>query len=155
MSKAKNPIPEGAHTITPHLTVKNASQAMEYYKKALGATELNRMPGPDGKIMHAAMKLGDSIFFLNDEMDEGFKAPRAGEAPVVIHLYVPDCDKIYNQAVSAGATATMPLADMFWGDRYGVLTDPYGHTWAVATRKEDLTPKEMEERGRQFMAQQR
>jgi len=151
MAKAKNPIPEGSHTITPQLTVKNGTQAIEFYKKAFGATELNRMPGPGGSIMHAALKIGDSKFFINDAMGES-SPPTAGKSPVVIHLYVQDCDKLYNQAVAAGATATMPLSDMFWGDRYGQVVDPYGHTWSIATHIEDLTPQEMEERGRQFMA---
>ena len=152
MAKAKNPIPEGFHTITPQLTVKNASQAIEFYKKAFGATELNRMPDPKGRIMHSALKIGDSKFFVVDEMNDAKSPQSLGGTPVVINLYVQDCDRLYNQAVSAGATSIMPLADQFWGDRYGILKDPYGHTWAVATHIEDLTPQEMEERGRQFMA---
>jgi PhnB protein len=151
MAKAKNPIPEGSHTITPQLTVKNGAQAIEFYKKAFGATEMNRMPGPNGSIMHAALKIGDSKFFLNDEMGEN-KSPSPGKSPVVIHLYVADCDKLYKQAVSAGATASMPLSDQFWGDRYGQLIDPFGHTWSIATHIEDLTREEMEERSRQFAA---
>jgi len=155
MAKAKSPIPEGVHTITPHLTVKGAAQAMEFYKKAFGATEIARMPGPGGMIMHAAMKIGDSRFYLNDEIPQpgGTVSPTTLKGTcVVLNLYVADSDKLYNQAVSAGAKATMPIADQFWGDRYGQVTDPYGHVWAIATRKEDLTPAEMEERGRQFMA---
>src|SRR6185369_6684990 len=120
MAKARNPIPEGMNTVTPQLTVKKAAQAMEFYKKAFGATELTRQEGPGGVIMHASMKLGDSKFFVNDEMPgpQGTPAP-SGRSPVVLHLYVPDCDKLYNQAVAAGAKATLPLADQFWGDRYG------------------------------------
>ena len=151
MTKAKSPIPEGSHTITPQLTVKNGAQAIEFYKKAFGATELNRMQGPGGSIMHAALKIGDSKFFVNDAMGEDVP-PTAGKSPVTIHLYVQDCDKLFKQAISAGATQKMPLADMFWGDRYGQVIDPYGHTWSIATHTEDLTPQEMEERGRQFMA---
>ena len=153
MTKAKSPIPEGSHTITPQLTVKNASQAIDFYKKAFGATELNRMEGPGGSIMHAALKIGDSKFFVNDLMGDG-PGPTLtpGKSPVTVHLYVSDCDKVYNQAVSAGATATMPVAEQFWGDRYGQLTDPYGHTWSIATHVEDLTREEMEERMKQFMA---
>jgi uncharacterized glyoxalase superfamily protein PhnB len=152
MARAKNPIPEGSHTITPQLTVKNASQAIDFYKKAFGATELNRMPDPRGKIMHSALQIGDSKLFVVDELDENMRSPATlGGSPVVVHLYVPDCDKIYNQAIAAGATATMPLADQFWGDRYGVLRDPYGHTWSIATHIEDLTREEIEQRGRQFM----
>lgn len=152
MVKAKNPIPEGAHTITPQLTVRNGTQAIEFYKKALGAIELNRMAGPGGKIMHAALKIGDSKLFVNDEMDDNNKAPIPGKSPVVIHLYVPDCDKLYNQAVAAGATASMPLSDQFWGDRYGQIVDPFGHTWSIATHIEDLSRDEIEERARQFTA---
>jgi uncharacterized glyoxalase superfamily protein PhnB len=135
--------------------VKGAAQALEFYKKAFGATERARMAGPGGMIMHASMRIGDSSFFLNDEIPQpgGTVAPTTLKGTsVVLNLYVADCDKLYNQAVSAGARATMPLADQFWGDRYGQVTDPYGHVWSIATRKEDLTPAEMEERGRQFMA---
>ena len=155
MAKAKNPIPEGLHAITPHLIVKGAAQAIEFYKKAFGAIENARMPGPNGLIMHASMKIGDSRFFLNDEMPMpgGPVSPTTLKGTcVLINLYVADCDKLYKQAVTAGAKASMPLEDQFWGDRYGQVTDPYGHVWAIATRKEDLTPAEMEERGRQFMA---
>jgi PhnB protein len=155
MAKSRNPIPEDTRTITPQLIVKGATQALEFYKKAFGATEIARMAGPGGLIMHAAMKIGDSKFFLNDEMPgQGtcLSPATLKGTPVVLTLYVADCDKLYKQAVSAGAKASMPLADQFWGDRYGQVTDPYGHVWAIATRKEDLTPKEMEERGRQFMA---
>ncbi len=153
MGKAKHPIPEGSHTITPQLTVKNASQAIEFYKRAFGAEELNRMEGPGGAIMHAALKIGDSKFFVNDFMGDG-EAPNLipGKSPVTVHLYVPDADKLYKQAVSAGATAKMPVAEQFWGDRYGQLTDPYGHTWSIATHVEDLTREEMEHRMKEFMA---
>ena len=155
MAKAKDPIPNGLRTITPQLIVKGAAQAIDFYKKAFGATEINRMPGPGGIIAHAAMAIGDSRFFLNDDMPGvpiRSDPVSVGTSTVVLTLYVPDCDKLYNQAVAAGARATLPLADQFWGDRYGQVTDPYGHVWAIATHKEDLTPAEMEERGRQFMA---
>jgi uncharacterized glyoxalase superfamily protein PhnB len=155
MAKAKSPVPEGQHTLSAHLTVKGAAQAIEFYKKAFGAKELNRFPDPSGKIMHAALKIGDSKFFLNDEMPMpgGGKAPTTiGGASVTINLYVPDADKTYKQAISAGAKETLPIDDQFWGDRYGVVTDPYGHLWAIATRKEDLTNEELEKRGREFMA---
>jgi len=154
MAKAKNPIPAGLHTITPHLVVKGAAQAMEFYKKAFGATENARMPGPNGLIMHASMKIGDSTFFLNDDMPGpgGSASPtKLGGTAVIINLYVADADKTYKQAIAAGAKQTMPLEDQFWGDRYGQVVDPYGHVWAIATRKEDYTTAEMEERGRQFM----
>ena len=156
MAKAKSPVPEGQHTISPHLTVKGAPQAIEYYKKAYGATELHRSLGPGGLIMHAALKIGDAMFFLNDEMPMpgGGKSPLAiGGTAVTINLYVPDADKIFKQALAAGAKETMPIADQFWGDRYGIVTDPFGHKWAIATRKEDLTPEEMDKRGKEFMAQ--
>ena len=155
MAKARNPIPEGLHTITPQLIVKGAAQAIEFYKKAFGATEITRMPGPGGIIMHAALSIGDSRFYLNDEVagQHGGVAPiPLTRGTVVLNLYVADCDKIFNQAVAAGAKVTMPLADQFWGDRYGQVTDPYGHVWAVATRKEELTLAERDERGREFMA---
>jgi len=156
MAKAKSPVPEGQHTLSAHLTVKDAPKAIEFYSKAFGATEVHRMGGPGGLIMHAALKLGDSMFFLNDEMPmpEGGKSPASlGGTGVTINLYVPDADAIYKQAVAAGARETMPIADMFWGDRYGIITDPFGHKWAIATRKEDLTTEEMDQRGREFMAQ--
>jgi len=153
MSKAK-PIPDGCHTVTPHLICRNAAKAIDYYTKAFGAREQMRMPGPGGKIMHAALQIGNSIVFLADEMPEmGCKSPQAlSGSPVTIHLYVEDCDKIYNQAVAAGGKPNMPLTDMFWGDRYGQLTDPFGHVWSVATHKEDLSPQQMAERGQKAMA---
>ena len=156
MAKAKNPVPEGQHTISPHLTVKDASKAIDFYKKAFGVTEVHRSLGPGGSIMHATLKVGDSLFFLNDEipMPGGGKSPLSiGGTPVTINIYVPDADKIYKQAIAAGAKETMPIADQFWGDRYGIVTDPFGHKWAIATRKEDLTFEEMDKRGKEFMAQ--
>lgn len=157
MAKAKNPVPEGQHTISPHLTVKNAAQAIDFYRKAFGAKELHRSLGPGGMIMHAALQVGDSMFFLNDEMpnmgDETKSPLSYGGTGVTINFYGPDADKIYKQALAAGAKETLPIADQFWGDRYGIVTDPYGHKWAIATRKEDLTPDEMDRRGKEFMAQ--
>ena len=156
MGKAKNPIPEGLHTITPHLTIKGAAQAIEFYKKAFGATEKSRFPGPNGTVMHASLKIGTSNFFLADEMpgmDPGTGSPgQLGKTTVTLNLYVEDCDKLYKQAISAGAKELMPMTDQFWGDRYGVVKDPFGHLWAIATHIEDLSPKELEERGRQAMA---
>ena len=156
MAKAKSPVPEGQHTISPHLTVKGAPKAIEFYKKAFGATEIHRMPDPNGLIMHAALKVGDSMFFLNDEMPmpEGGKSPASiGGTAVTINLYVPDADKIYRQAISAGARETMPIADQFWGDRWGQVTDPFGHAWGIGTHKEDLSGPEMIERSKAAMAQ--
>jgi uncharacterized glyoxalase superfamily protein PhnB len=145
-----NPIPSGHHTITPHLVIKGASEAIEFYKRAFGAEELSRMamPGADGqmKVGHAELQVGDSILYLADEFPEYGSTGPNGHSPVVIHLYVTDVDATFSRAVEAGATATMPVADMFWGDRYGKLVDPFGHNWSIATHLEDLTPEQMEER---------
>ena len=132
---AVNPIPEGMHSVTPHLVVAGASDAIAWYGKAFGAAELARLPGPDGRLMHAAVRVGDSTIMLVDEMPEwGSLGPTALKgSPVVIHLYVPDVDATVAQAVAAGAKVTMPVSDMFWGDRYGQLEDPFGHRWSVAT----------------------
>ena|SRR6266436_2873621 len=149
MTTSIKPIPEGHHTLTPHLVVKGASEAIEFYKKAFGAEELTRMPGPDGKtIMHAALKIGDSRLFLVDEFPQmGSVGPLSlGGSPVFIHVFVEDVDTVFNQAVSAGAEVRMPLVDAFWGDRYGQLVDPFGHKWSLATHKEDLTPEEISNR---------
>jgi PhnB protein len=145
-----NPIPDGHHTITPHLVIDGASEAIEFYKRAFGAEELCRMPfpGPDGqmKVGHAALQVGDSRLFLADECPQaGVTGPNGG-SPVTIHLYVTDADAVFGRAVEAGATVAMPLADMFWGDRYGQVVDPFGHRWSIATHLEDLTPEQMEER---------
>ena len=149
-------IPEGFHSLAPHLTVDGAAQAIEFYKKAFGAQEMGRMPAPDGKrIAHAMLRIGDSPLMLNDAFPEwgGKGGPNSlGGTAVTINLYVEDCDAVYNRAVAAGATTTMPLADMFWGDRYGTLTDPFGHSWAIATHKKDMTPAEIAEAGKKAMA---
>jgi PhnB protein len=145
-----NPIPEGHHTITPHLVIDGASEAIEFYKRAFGAEELCRMPfpGPDGrmKVGHAALQIGDSRLFLADECPQAGVTGPNGSSPVTIHLYVTDADAVFGRAVEAGATVAMPLADMFWGDRYGQVVDPFGHRWSIATHLEDLTPGQMEER---------
>jgi PhnB protein len=146
-----HPIPSGHHSITPHLIVKGAPEAIEFYKKAFGAEELGRMPmpSPDGtmKVGHAEIKIGDSRVFLADEFPEcGGLGPQPGSSPVTIHIYVTDADAAFNRAVAAGATVKMPLADMFWGDRYGQLVDPFGHHWSIAEHLEDLTPAQMQER---------
>jgi PhnB protein len=144
------PIPDGYHTITPHLVIKGASEAIEFYKRAFGAEELCRMPfpGPDGqvKLGHAELQIGNSRLFLADEFPEYGSTGPNGSSPVTIHLYVTDADAVFNRAVEAGATVSMPLADQFWGDRYGKLVDPFGHHWSIATHVEDLTPEQMEER---------
>jgi PhnB protein len=140
-------IPEGMHTVTPHLVCDGAADAIAFYKKAFNAKESARMPGPGGKIMHAQLTIGDSHIMLVDEFPEmgGFGPKHYKGTPVTLHLYVPDVDAAYKQAVDAGATAKMPPADMFWGDRYGVLVDPFGHSWSLATHKRDLTPEQMME----------
>jgi uncharacterized glyoxalase superfamily protein PhnB len=146
-------VPEHMHTITPHLVVKDASAAIDFYKKAFGAMEHYRMPMPDGTIMHAEIQIGDSVCFLNDEM-MGAKSPQAlGGSAVTIHLQVEDVDALWNQAVAAGCQVTMPLADMFWGDRYGMLFDPFGHNWSMASHIEDVPPEEMGQRAQAAMAQ--
>jgi PhnB protein len=146
-------IPKGFTTVTPHLKIKGAAQAIEFYKKAFGAQELGRMAMPDGRVAHAELKIGNSMIMLNDEIPEwGAFGPGPKGAGLGLHLYVEDCDALMAQATAAGAKVTMPLADMFWGDRYGKLVDPYGHEWAIATHKEDLTPEEMERRGREAMS---
>src|SRR4051794_13051328 len=146
-----HPIPEGHHAITPHLIIKGASEAIEFYKRAFGAEELSRMPfpGKDGtmKLGHAELRIGDSRLFLADEFpDYGSVGPSGGCSPVTIPLYVTDADAAFARAVEAGATVSMPLADMFWGDRYGKLVDPFGHHWSIAEHLEDLTPEQMRER---------
>ena len=149
MSSQIKPIPDGFHTLTPHLVVKGASQAIEFYKKAFGAEELGRLTGPNGNsVMHADLKIGDSHIFLVDEFPEmDCRGPQSiGGTPVTIHMYVEDVDAAFDKAVAAGATEQMPVADMFWGDRYGVLTDPFGHSWSLASHKEDLTPEEIAKR---------
>ena len=141
-------VPDGFHRVTPHLTVRDAAKMIEFYKKAFGAIELGRAPGPDGKlILHAAIKIGDSIVFLNDEFpDMGAVAPQGGKStPVTLHLYVEDADKQWQQALAAGAEVVMPIADMFWGDRYGIVKDPSGHQWSIAHHVKDLTPQQMQE----------
>jgi len=142
-------IPEGFHSVTPHLTVRGAARAIDFYERAFGAQELGRMPAPGGeKVMHAAVRIANSVVMLNDEFpDMGSRSPEAlGGTPVTIHLYVEDVDVVFKRAVAAGATARMPPADMFWGDRYGKVVDPFGHEWSIATHKEDLTPEEMGKR---------
>ena len=153
---AVKPIPDGFHTVTPHLVIKDAAAAIEFYKKAFGAEEVERMPGPGGHgIMHAEIRIGNSMIMLCDEFPEmGARGPQSlGGSPVSIMLYVEDVDAAVKQAVDAGAEVTMPVADMFWGDRYGRLNDPFGHQWAVATHKEDLTPDELRQRSEEYFKQ--
>ena len=149
MKNKTKPIPEGFNTLTPHLVVKGASKAIDFYKKAFGAEEIRRMPGPDGKsIMHAELKVGNSRLMLVDEFPEmNARGPESiGGTPVTIHMFVEDADTVFKRAVNAGAQVRMPLGDMFWGDRYGVLADPFGHLWSIATHREDLAPEEIRNR---------
>lgn len=151
MSNKVKPIPEGTPTLTPHLIVKGATEAIEFYKKAFGAEEVRRVAGPDGKsLMHAELKVGTSRLYLVDEFPQmGCKGPLSlGGTPITVHMFVEDVDAVFNRAVAAGAQVRMPPADMFWGDRYGQLADPFGHSWSIATHKEDLTPEQLSERAR-------
>ncbi len=144
------PIPQGYHSITPYLTVDNAAKAIDFYKRAFGAQEVMRMEGPHGKIGHAELKFGDSMLTLADEMPgASIRSPKSlGGTCAGIFLYVENVDSVFNQAVSAGAKVDMPLADQFWGDRYGKVTDPFGHSWSLATHKEDVAPEEMKKRAK-------
>ena len=137
-------IPDGMHSLTPHITCAGAADAIAFYKKAFNAVELFRMAGPDGKLMHGCVKIGDSQLMLADDFPQwgGFDPHALKGSPVTIHLQVEDVDASFAQAVAAGATVVMPVTDMFWGDRYGQLTDPFGHRWALATHKVDLTPEQ-------------
>ncbi|MGO4376813.1 VOC family protein [Pseudoduganella sp. RAF53_2] len=141
------PIPEGMHSLTPHIVCEGAAEAIEFYKKAFNAVETARMPGPGGKLMHAAVKIGDSTLMLADDFPDygGFGPKHLKGSPVTLHLYVPDVDATFQQAINAGATVRMPVADMFWGDRYGQLVDPFGHNWSIATHTRDMTPEQMQE----------
>jgi len=153
MATAKKPIPEGFHTVTPQLTLDNAAQAIDWYKQALGAQEVSRAPGPDGKLMHAELRIGDSRIMLNDPV-MGNKGPKTlGGSPASLWLYVEDCDTLFNRAVAAGAQVRMPMGDQFWGDRCGTVGDPHGYSWTIATHKEDLTREEMQQRSEEFFKQ--
>ena len=140
------PIPEGMHSVTPHLVCAGAADAIEFYKKAFGAEGQGRMPGPDGRLMHAAIRIGDSTVMLVDEMPEwGSLGPKSLKgSPVTIHLYVEDADKFVERAAKAGAKVTMPVSEQFWGDRYGKIEDPFGHHWSVATHVRDVSREEMD-----------
>jgi PhnB protein len=155
MTKPK-PIPQGMQSVTPHLICAGAADAIEFYKKAFGAVEAARLPGPGGKLMHAMIRIGDSAVMLVDEMPEwGALGPKSLKgSPVIIHLYVDNADATVERAVKAGAKVTMPLADQFWGDRYGKLEDPFGHHWSVATHIRDVSTEEMQ-RAMQAMQKER
>jgi uncharacterized glyoxalase superfamily protein PhnB len=150
--------PTGMHTVTPQLTLRDAARAIDFYKQAFGAQELMRMPSPDGRgIWHAEIRIGDSVMFVADEMPQG---PAAAPSPThkptaIIQLYVADCDAVFDAAVQAGARVSMPLADMFWGDRYGSVTDPFGQVWGVATHLKNPTPEEIRKGAEEFAAKMR
>jgi uncharacterized glyoxalase superfamily protein PhnB len=148
-------VPKGFRTVTPHLTIRAADKAIAFYKKALGAKELMCILRPDGKVMHAELKIGNSIIFLGEESPErGCPSPLAtGTTTVALYLYVKDADKAFARAVKAGVTVKMPLADMFWGDRAGTMVDPFGHQWTLATHKADVPAEELPKRAEAFFKQ--
>ncbi len=144
MAKVK-PIPDGYHSLTPYLNLKGADKAIEFYKKAFGAEEQMRMPGPDGKIMHAEIRIGDSVIMMSETTQQP-------ESRSSLWLFVTDCDAVFNKAVAEGATVKMPLDNMFWGDRYGLVVDPFGQSWSIATHKEDVPQAELAKRAKAAMA---
>jgi uncharacterized glyoxalase superfamily protein PhnB len=147
------PVPEEFQTITPQLVVADAAAAIEFYRRAFGAHELYRNPAPDGRsIAHAELLIGAARLFVHDEFpDQGLRSPRSLQGtPVTLHLYVPDVDALFARAVAAGAEVVLPLANQFWGDRYGILVDPFGHRWSFASRVEDLSPDETHQRSKAF-----
>jgi len=150
----KNSMPQGYHTVTPYLMVDDAASAIDYYKRAFGAKEHGRMEAPGGKIGHAALEIGDSMIMLSDPMPGGSVVPprKLGGTTSSIFLYVEDVDAVVEKAVKAGATVDMAVDDQFWGDRFGTITDPFGHHWSIATHVEDLSPEEIRERGQKAMA---
>ena len=154
MQKKAKAIPEGHHSISPYLICRGADRAIEFYKKAFGAKEISRMPGPEGKIMHAEILIGDSVVMISDELPimKVHFSPTGESAPISLMLYVEDVDAVFKQAVGAGARTEMPPQDMFWGDRYGKVVDPFGHRWGMATHKEDLSPEEIQKRQEEFFA---
>jgi PhnB protein len=145
MSKP-DPIPKGIHTVTPHIVCDGAAAAIDFYKKAFNAEELMRLPGKDGMLMHGAIRIGDSVVMLADENPEwkSFGPKTLKGSSVTLHLYVEDADRQFKQAVEAGCTVYMSMADMFWGDRYGIVQDPYGHVWSIATHIRDVSPEELQ-----------
>lgn len=153
MAGTVSPIPQGYHSVSPALTCKDAAKAIDFYREAFGATEIMRMAGPGGSIGHAELRIGDSVIFVSDEFPGMSAAPAPGVMPSsYLFLYTNDVDETFKRALAAGATVSMPVADMFWGDRYGKLTDPFGHSWGVATHVEDVAPAEMERRAAEWTA---
>jgi uncharacterized glyoxalase superfamily protein PhnB len=154
MTKVKA-IPEGYHSITPNLIVSDGDKAIDFYKRAFGATELARMPAPGGGVLHAELRIGNSVFMLGEEnRDMGSKSPSTlGGTPLSLYVYVENVDAAWERALKAGGKPDMPLADMFWGDRAGWLTDPFGHAWALAQHVKDLTPEEIQKGQEAFFAE--
>jgi PhnB protein len=146
MTEPVKAVPTGFHTLTPHLTVRDADDALEFYKNALGAEVMGVARTPDGRVLHAALRVGDSMLMLNDEFPEmgGLSPLSVGGTGVTIHIYTEDVDAAFDRALSAGAKVAMPLMDQFWGDRYGIVTDPFGHKWSLATHIKDMSPEEMQ-----------
>ena len=157
MAKAKSAVPQGLHSVTPHLILEDAASAIEFYKRGLGAEEVSRSVGPDGKIMHAEIRIGNSVIYANDAMGGGKGPKTLGGSPIGLWIYTEDADALFDRALAAGATvAPGPMGqmqDQFWGDRCGTLIDPAGYNWTIATRKEDLTPEEMKRRADDFFKQ--
>ncbi|HEY2459264.1 MAG TPA: VOC family protein [Candidatus Acidoferrum sp.] len=152
-SKAVKPIPVEYHTVTPQLTCKDASRAIEFYKNVFGANEVSRFTGPDGKVMHAEIKIGDSRIMINDEFPGMASAPVANSnGSFSLFLYVADVDSVFDKAVKAGSKSLMPVSDQFWGDRFGKVTDPFGHQWGLATHVEDVSKEEMQRRGQEMFS---
>lgn len=156
-TKAKSHIPAGYHSVTPYLICKGAAKAIDWYKNVLGAEEMFRMPGPDGSVGHAEIKLGDSVVMLADEhLEMGAKSPQTiGGTPLGLMVYVKDCDAVFDKAVKAGAKVERPVEDKFYGDRSGSIVDPFGHKWTISTHLEDMTPEEAQKRAEAFMASQK
>ena len=153
MTNKVKPVPEGYHTATPYLIFQDAAPAIDFYKKAFAATEIMRMNGPDGKVSHAEIKIGDSVIMLGSAPGNDLATPqKLNGSSVSIFLYLPDVNSTFRQAVSAGAKAVQPLEDMFWGDRFGRLVDPFGHSWSLATHVEDVAPAEMGKRAQEAAA---
>lgn len=148
-------IPKGFSSVTPHLVIKDCAKALDFYVKALGANEIYRSMMPDGRVMHAMIQVGSSIVMMADEFPEmGAVGPnKLGGTPVALHVYTEDADKLFKRAVDAGATPIMPISDMFWGDRYGQIQDPFGHRWAIATHTKDVSPQEMEKAAKEMFSQ--
>ena len=153
MAPTKRPVPEGYHTVTPVLTFDDCKAALDWYVKALGASEISRSLGPDGKIMHSEFRLGGSLLMAHDAMMGGKGPKEFGGSPAALWVFVEDCDSLFNRAVAAGATVLRPMEDQFWGDRCGTLKDPHGYAWTIATRKEDLSKQEKDERAAAFFKQ--